>query len=133
MTSEAEHSRKGEIWYVRFDPIIGSEYQKTRPAIVINENFVGRSEMRIVVPVTRWKPEHQRWPWMISLRSNRASGLSSDSSADSSQVKSVSIERFERRIGKANDSQLLRILAAVILSIGYECPICRARESERAK
>jgi len=133
LTDGAERSKKGEIWYVRFDPTIGSEYEKTRPAVVINESFVGRAEMRIVVPITSWKPEHQRWPWMISLRSNRASGLSSDSSADSSQVKSVSIARFERRIGKAKDSQLLRILAAVILSIGYECPICKARETKRAK
>jgi len=126
-------SHKGEIWYVRFDPTIGSEYEKTRPAVVINENFVGRTEMRIVVPVTKWKRKHERWPWMIPLRSNSTNGLKNDSSADASQVKSVSVERFEDRSGKVTGPQLERILSAVIFCIGYECPVCRARENKNTQ
>ena len=133
MTNLAETSRKGEIWYVRFDPTTGSEYEKTRPAVVINESFVGRTEMRIVVPITEAKPEHGRWPWMIFLRCTSGNGLSKDSSADSSQVKSISVERFDRRIGNVTGSQLRRILSAVILCIGYECPICKAKEKEEAE
>jgi len=112
---------------------MGSEIQKTRPAVVINENFVGRTEMRIVVPVTKWKPWHQGWPWMIPLRSNSTNGLENDSSADASQVKSVSVERFEDRTGEVTGSQLERILSAIILCIGYECPVCRARENKNTQ
>ena len=128
MSREAKNPRKGEIWYVRFDPRIGSEYEKTRPAVVINEDFVGQIPLRIVVPVTTWKPKHQGWPWMTPLRATQMTGLKKRSSADSLQVKSVSIQRFQDRIGCVGLSELEQILSAVILSIGYECPMCRARD-----
>ena len=34
--------KRGEIWLVRFDPTIGSEIRKTRPAIVLSSDAVGR-------------------------------------------------------------------------------------------
>lgn len=30
--------QQGEIWIVEFDPSVGHEYQKTRPAIIITSN-----------------------------------------------------------------------------------------------
>mgnify|MGYP002404015850 CR=1 FL=1 len=33
---------RGEIWMVNFDPSVGAEIQKTRPAAVINVAQVGR-------------------------------------------------------------------------------------------
>ena len=33
---------QGEIWMVNFEPSVGSEIQKLRPAIVVNDDRIGR-------------------------------------------------------------------------------------------
>ncbi|MBF6591616.1 MAG: type II toxin-antitoxin system PemK/MazF family toxin, partial [Ktedonobacterales bacterium] len=47
---------RGEVWLVRFDPSVGAETQKLRPAAIMNVVGVGRLPLRIVTPITDWKP-----------------------------------------------------------------------------
>jgi mRNA interferase MazF len=47
---------RGEVWDIRFDPSVGAEIQKIRPAVVISLDSIGRLPLRIVVPITEWKP-----------------------------------------------------------------------------
>jgi len=58
---------KGEIWIVRFDPTTGEEMKKTRPAVVVNDEHMGRESLRIVVPVTEWQAHHESCRWMFPL------------------------------------------------------------------
>ena len=44
--------KRGEIWLVNLDPTIGVEIKKTRPAIVINSNIIGKLPLKLVVPIT---------------------------------------------------------------------------------
>lgn len=45
--------KRGEVWWVAFDPSVGSEIQKTRPAIIISNNAANRQLARVVViPIT---------------------------------------------------------------------------------
>ena len=124
MNSPEADPRRGEIWRVRFDPTMGSEFQKTRPAVVVNEEEMGRVNMRIVVPITGWKSDFDRFPWVVRLAGSRSSGLEKASGADSSQVKAVSVERFEEKLGIVGTLQLREIVAGIVLCIGYDCPIC---------
>ncbi|MFI5455521.1 MAG: type II toxin-antitoxin system PemK/MazF family toxin [Isosphaerales bacterium] len=48
--------KRGEIWQVRFDPSIGAEIRKQRPAVVMNLDGIGKLPLRIVVPITDWQP-----------------------------------------------------------------------------
>src|SRR5579864_3093026 len=47
--------KRGEIWLNDFDPAVGAEIQKIRPAVVISMDNIGRLPLRMVVPVTDWK------------------------------------------------------------------------------
>jgi hypothetical protein len=38
--------QRGEIWLVNFDPTMGAEIQKTRPAVVVSSDAVGRLPMK---------------------------------------------------------------------------------------
>jgi len=110
---------RGEIWLVRFDPKIGDEIEKDRPAVVVQEDGLGRLALRIVVPITDWKDRYLQYPWHTKIAQTAQNGLSKDSSADSIQVKSVSEKRFLRKLGEISDAELENVVAAVALCIGY--------------
>ena len=46
---------RGEVWHVRFDPAVGADMQKTRPAVVISVDEVGILPLRIIVPIMEWQ------------------------------------------------------------------------------
>ncbi len=51
MARKITHPRRGEIWLVNFDPTIGAEMKKTRPALVIQNDVGNRlSPITIVSP-----------------------------------------------------------------------------------
>lgn len=44
--------KQSEIWLVSLDPTVGSEIRKTRPAIIVNDNTLGKLPLKIIVPLT---------------------------------------------------------------------------------
>jgi mRNA-degrading endonuclease toxin of MazEF toxin-antitoxin module len=54
--AKAPAPKRGEVWLVQFNPSVGAEIQKVRPAVVLSVDGVGLLPLRIVVPVTDWKP-----------------------------------------------------------------------------
>ncbi len=110
--------RRGEIWLVEFNPAVGAEIQKVRPALVVGMPSVGRLPLQIVVPVTDWKPRYASFPWFVEIPADAVNGLDKDSGADAFQVKSVSFNRFVRRIRAVTTAQLNEVAAAIGLCVG---------------
>ena len=44
--------KRSEIWLINLDPTIGAEIQKTRPAIIVNDDSMGVLPLRVIVPIT---------------------------------------------------------------------------------
>lgn len=116
--ANAPRPRRGQIWMVQFDPSVGSEIRKLRPAVVVSVDTIGRLPLRIVVPVTDWQVAFAKLPWFVHLPASSANGLIKDSGADSFQVKSVSENRFVRCLGLVTSSQLDDIASAVAVCVG---------------
>jgi mRNA interferase MazF len=116
--AKAQAPQRGEIWLVDFDPAVGAEIRKVRPAVVVNVDSVGRLPLRIIVPITDWKPPYASFPWFVELPANAANGLTKDSGADCFQVKSVSEDRFVNMLGNVTGGQLDAIAAAIGLCVG---------------
>lgn len=116
--ARAVRPQRGEIWTVQFDPSVGAEIRKLRPAVVANVDSIGRLPLRIVVPLTDWQPSFGAFPWFVFIAASQLSGLNKDSGADAFQVKSVSENRLLRQIGKVTDDQMEEIAAAIALCVG---------------
>jgi mRNA interferase MazF len=114
-----EDIRRGDIWVVRFDPSEGDEIRKSRPAVLMTAAGAGKMRLHIVVPITGWQSLFQQYFWMIQIIPNIENGLTKESAADAFQVKSVSIRRFQQRLGHVTPEQLQEISAAIALCVGY--------------
>ena len=95
--------KQGEVWLINLDPTIGAEIKKTRPAIIVSDDSLGKLPLKVIVPITDWKDRYEFAPWMIKLSPNLINGLTKDSSADCFQVRSVSQERFVRKMGNVSE------------------------------
>lgn len=105
---------------MNFDPSVGLEIQKTRPAVVINDDGIGKLPLRIVVPVTEWKPRYTNYPWFVHLVPAQQNGLDKDSGADAFQVKSVDETRFVSKLGEITEKEAANIAAAIALCVRYQ-------------
>lgn len=86
--------KQGEVWLINLDPTLGAEMKKTRPAIIINSNSLGRLPLKIVVPLTDWKDRYAIAPWMVKIQPDAKNQLTKNSSADCFQIRSISDQRL---------------------------------------
>ena len=106
--------KRGEIWLVNFDPTIGAEIRKTRPAVVISSDGLAKLPVKIVVPLTAWKDDFKNSFCHVKIKVDRKNHLQKDSAADALQVKSVAVDRFvSPRIGWIESDLLEEIVLAV--------------------
>lgn len=105
--------KQSEIWLINLDPTIGAEIKKTRPAIVVNDNSLGKLPLKIIVPLTDWKERYEIAPWMVYIKPDSLNNLSKESAADCFQIRSISEERFIRKIGRISSSNLVEIKDAL--------------------
>ncbi len=110
--------KQGEVWLVNFDPSVGAEMKKLRPAVVVSDNSVGKLPLRIVVPITDWKDRYGNSPWFTELQPTTNNGLSKKSGADGFSIKSVSLNRFSKKLGAVTVDELQDIHYTIVFCLG---------------
>jgi mRNA interferase MazF len=87
---------------VDFDPVQGSEANKTRPAVIVSNDAANATAARLgrgvvtVMPIT--SGINRIYPFQVLLRA-QATGLPHDSKAQAEQVRSVTVDRIRDRCG----------------------------------
>lgn len=111
--------KQSEIWLINLDPTIGAGIKKTGPAIIVSDNSLGKLPLKIIVPLTDWKEKYEIAPWMVYIKPDSINNLTKVSAADCFQIRSISEERFIRKIGKISSENLEDIKDALskVLSI----------------
>ena len=112
--------KRGEIWIINLDPTIGAEIRKTRPVVIVSSDDIGTLPLKVVAPITDWKAHYSEVPWMTEISPNIQNGLEKPSSCDAFQVRSVSVERFIRRLGKLDVQTMKAIVIALAEVLNIE-------------
>jgi mRNA interferase MazF len=95
--------RRGEIWWVNFDPTEGSEIRKTRPAIVVTANALNRARRTVVVVPLSTGPQ-PRPPIVVATPSAGPNAV-----AVCDQVRAVDKRRLTRNEGQLSAADLRSI------------------------
>ena len=105
--------KEGEIWEINLSPTIGAEIKKKRPAVIINDDSIGILPLRVIAPITGWKDNFSGAIWMVKIESDTQNRLAKISAIDTFQIRSISTERFIKKIGLIPPDILSEIKAAV--------------------
>lgn len=75
-----------------------------------------------IVPLTDWKEKYEIAPWMIKVEPDSNNRLNKTSAADCFQIRSISEQRFVKKIGSVSESIMdeIRIGLSKVLSIECE-------------
>ncbi len=71
--------RLGSIWLVNFEPSIGTEIRKTRPAVIISGTSFNQRSKVTVVPIISTNPSDHLHPVIVPLIPSPTNGLSNNS------------------------------------------------------
>lgn len=113
--------KRGEIYYVRFDPAEGAEIQKTRPALILPNNLGNRiSPVTIVAAISSNVPTRPH-PVRV-LVSAKESGLPLDSAVVLNQIRTVDKIRLGRRLGSLSKATMAKVDQALQISLGLIPP-----------
>lgn len=108
--------RRGQIHLVEFEPVRGSEADRTRPAVIVSNDGANAAATRAgrgvltVVPVTSNAARVYPFQMLITARE---SGLHQDSKVQAEQVRAVAVERIGRRIGAVPTERMPELDAAL--------------------
>jgi mRNA interferase MazF len=100
--------KRGQVWYVALDPVVGSEQAKTRPCVVVQRDAANAaSAVTIVCPITDVQSAISS---VIATRVAKGEGgLKKDSLVLCNQVRTISRLRLQRLIGSLESSTMQKI------------------------
>jgi mRNA interferase MazF len=106
--------RKGEVWWVDFDPSIGGEIQKMRPAVIVSNNVANlRLNRAQVVPLTANVDRVFPGEAVVQFRNEPRKAMAN-------QIMTASKARFGQRMGDLDRSQMQKIESAILVQLGVD-------------
>ena len=112
-----ETLERGSVVTVRFDPVVGREIRKTRPAVIVSNDVACRLDAVLqVVPVTGL-PDRRLRPYESRVDS-AGSGLARPSRLVTNQVRTVSRQRIGDLLGRISDDEERQLDRALRIQLG---------------
>jgi mRNA interferase MazF len=109
--------RRGEIYLVNFDPTVGHEIRKTRPALIIQNDVSNQYSPITIVSAITSQFNRAPYPREVVVQPGK-SGLDHPSAAILNQIRSVDRKRLVKRIGVVDSATMRKIDDAVTISLG---------------
>jgi mRNA interferase MazF len=102
---------RGDVLWVNFEPSLGGESKKTRPAIIVSNNAANTYLNRVqVVPITSNTDRFYPGEAFVSLNGEKRKAM-----AD--QLTTVSKQRLGSRVGVLGSEDITRVEAAIAVQL----------------
>lgn len=103
--------RRGDVFLVNLDPVMGSEVGKTRPAIVLQNDLANRTSPTVTVVPLSSKVDRV-FPFQVLIPAGEG-GLERASKALCEQIRTLSTRRLGQHLGSIQPERLEEIRTAL--------------------
>jgi mRNA interferase MazF len=104
--------KRGDVYWLAFDPSVGGEIQKTRPAVIVSNDAANQALNRLlVVPLSSQTSRVYPGEALIQLNGETRKAM-----AD--QLTTASKQRFRSRLGQVSAQDMARIEQVILLQLG---------------
>ena len=104
--------RRGEVYWVALDPVLGTEIRKTRPAVIVSNDSCNRYGTRVVVlPITSNVDSVFPGEALITVRGKPGRALGD-------QIRSIDKSRLKARVGTVTPAEMVRLEEALAVTLG---------------
>ena len=108
--------KRGDIYYAKLDPVVGSEQGETRPVLVVQNDVGNKHSPTIVIAPITCNLKKNPLPTHVVIP--QSSGLNTDSLALVEQIRTLDRTRFGEYIGRVNSKVQAEIDDALAVCVG---------------
>jgi len=109
--------KRGEIYLVNFDPTVGSEIQKTRPALILQNDISNQHSPITIVAALTSQFDVELYPTEVLINPPEG-GLSYASVVLLNQIRSIDRKRLVKRLGIISEELMNSVNNAIQISLG---------------
>lgn len=106
--------RRGDVYWVNLDPVVGTEIRKTRPAVVVSNDSCNRYGTRVVVlPITSNVDSVYPGEALVDVKGRPGRALGD-------QIRSIDKRRLKSRVATLTADEMTRIDDALVVTLGLQ-------------
>ncbi|MFI5384558.1 MAG: type II toxin-antitoxin system PemK/MazF family toxin [Fimbriimonadales bacterium] len=109
----AANPRRGELYWVSWNPARGNEQAGVRPALIVSTDAANQNPNYGNVIVAALTTRIRQTPTHVAVGPSPDSGLQQESEVMCEQIMTISKERLGQRIGQLNQGQLASVDGSV--------------------
>ncbi len=98
---------RGDIYWAIFNPTVGHEQAGLRPVLILSRDVFNKHSGTVIAVAITSQPQKAGFPLTLELSSTK---LPKQSWVKMSQIRTLSIKRLGKKIGKATDKELVLVV-----------------------
>lgn len=106
---------RGEIRWADLNPVRGHEQAGLRPVLILSHDVFNERSGTVIAMAITSQPQRASFPLTLELKQGR---LPKRSWVKISQVRTLSVERIRKRIGRASLEELIQVVEGLNEIIG---------------
>ena len=110
--------KRGDIYLVNFDPTLGAEIRKTRPALILQNDIANKYSPVTIVAAISSKFDDPLYPTEVLISAKARTGLAVDSVVLLNQFRTVDKKRLAKQLGTLSSAKMEEVNQALRISVG---------------